>query len=190
MNTYYLLPCNCGRKIPVQPRQAGETVACTCGASLEVPSLLRLRTLEQAEVAAEPQRPPTAWNAGHSIIFIGAVVIVASIVIGILLYVYGPTDPYANLTPEQMRQAAQALTPLGSWRLWLLLERGGLEQRKRGMEIVYAELQTQHRIYWALLAILFGIGAALAAGGLAMVKLRKKKPRTGRMRDKRSRMKG
>ncbi len=183
MNIYYLLPCHCSRKIPVQPRQAGEIITCACGATLEVPNLLSLKTLERAEVQAEPKKSKTAWNTGHRIIFLGAVVIVASILIGIWLCLFRPPDPYANLTPEQMRQAAQALTPLGSWRLWLLLERGGLEMHKRGLEIVFAELQTQHRIYWVLLAILFGIGIALVAAGVILVKLPRNKPQTLKIRD-------
>jgi hypothetical protein len=41
----YLLDCPCGRKLPVNRSQAGETVACECGSEIRVPSLSKLREL-------------------------------------------------------------------------------------------------------------------------------------------------
>jgi len=175
VNAIYLLPCPCGRKIPVQPRQAGEIVTCECGTSLEVPTLLGLKTLERAEVPVEPKTAKPDWSAGHSLILLGAVIIFASIVLGGWLFWARPTDPYANFNPDQMRKLAENLTPLGSWRLWQRLESGGLEHRKLGVEIAFADQQAQHRIYWSLLAIIAGTGLTLVATGIIIMDLNKKK---------------
>ncbi|MCA9269712.1 MAG: hypothetical protein KDA41_14630 [Planctomycetales bacterium] len=39
----YAVPCQCGHRVEVSATQAGATVKCTCGASLDVPTLSQLR---------------------------------------------------------------------------------------------------------------------------------------------------
>ncbi|GHT14859.1 hypothetical protein FACS1894170_12200 [Planctomycetales bacterium] len=41
----YLLPCSCGLSVDVEPRQAGQTVVCSCGKTLQVPSLSKVKEL-------------------------------------------------------------------------------------------------------------------------------------------------
>ena len=53
----YLLPCSCGRKMPVEPRQAGQSVDCACGESLEIPTMLAMSALEPADSVAENPEP-------------------------------------------------------------------------------------------------------------------------------------
>ncbi|MGD0652792.1 MAG: hypothetical protein ABSA16_00475 [Thermoguttaceae bacterium] len=177
MNTIHLLPCSCGRKIPVQLRQAGEIVKCECGTSLEVPTLTGTKALQSVETTAEPQIARTAWTTGHRLTFFGGLVILAAIAIGGWLFWTRPVDPYANFTPEQMIQTAETLTPMQSLRFWQMLERGGLEYHKHGADIVFADLKAQHQIYWWLVAIVAGTGLALVAAGIIVLNLRKKKPR-------------
>jgi hypothetical protein len=169
VNIYYLLPCTCSRKIPVQPRQAGEIVTCACGATLEVPTLLRLKTLERAEIPAEPKKTKTPWTAGHRLIFIGALVIFLCVCIAAWLLFIRPTDPYANFTPEQMKLIAEKFTPVQNWNLWQNLQRSGLEHHKRYAEITFGEQLSQFKVYWALLALVAGIAAALIAAGIVLV---------------------
>ncbi len=176
MNAKYLLPCSCGRKIPVQLRQAGETVTCECGTSIEVPTLLGLKKLELAEVPAEPKTVKPHWTFGHGLIFAGELVILFAILIGVRLFWTRPVDPYADFTPEQMIQAAQTRTPIQSLRLWQMLERSGLERHKRGAEIAYVDMQAQYRVYWWILGLVVGMGVALIAAGITVLKLKKKKP--------------
>lgn len=45
--TTYLLPCSCGREIPIEPRQAGETVSCECGRTSAAPRCERSRTFDR-----------------------------------------------------------------------------------------------------------------------------------------------
>ena len=65
----YLLPCPaCNSQLPVETGQAGQTIRCSCGKSLEVPSIRGLRALEQ--VADE--RPATAaWTKRKGLAFLG-----------------------------------------------------------------------------------------------------------------------
>jgi hypothetical protein len=171
VNTYYLLPCTCSRKIPVQPHQAGDIVTCACGASLEVPKLSKLKTLEQDDIPAKTKAAQSAWNAGHRLIFIGLVVIIASIVIGILLFRAQSPGP---LTPEQTRNLIKNLPPSVTWYIWLDYEKNGLNRRKSVAEVYYEEKQSKHQIYWVLLAIVATSGAALIGTGIVLVNLRKK----------------
>jgi hypothetical protein len=53
--SHYLLPCGCGQQISVSAAQAGESLRCSCGATVEVPTMRELRELERVE-AKEPVR--------------------------------------------------------------------------------------------------------------------------------------
>lgn len=48
----YLLPCECGQSVEVEPGQAGQTVTCPCGKGLLVPSMLQVKALPVA-----PEKP-------------------------------------------------------------------------------------------------------------------------------------
>jgi hypothetical protein len=138
--------------------------------------MLKIKTLEQAEILDEPTTQKMAWSTGQRLIFIGVVVIHISMAYGCWLYFFrAPTDPYANFTPDQMRNMAQNLTPVGNWILWHRLEQGGLDKRKRGAEIFYEEQKTKYQIYWVILASIAGTGLAMIAAGIVVVELKKKK---------------
>ena len=175
--TYYLLHCPCGRKIPVQPPQAGEIVTCACGVSLEVPTLLALKALERTEVPSEPNPAKTAWGAGHRLIFLGVLIIIASVAIGGWLFFERPTDPFANLSPEQIKEAFQKLSPSDTWRRWLMYEKAGPTWPKGGLDIFLTEQKSQNQIYWWLLGFLAGAGLACVAAGIIVVHRSKKKVR-------------
>jgi hypothetical protein len=177
VNTLYLLPCPCGRKLPIQSRQAGEIITCHCGNSIEVPTMLGLKKLEQAELPVMPVTAKSIWTAGHRIIFLGGLVVFAAILIGAWLLWIRPVDPYADFTPDQMQKIAELLTPIQSLRFWQILERGGLEFHKRGVDIAFADLKVQYRVYWWLTGLTAGIGVLLIAGGIIVLSLRKR--RTG-----------
>jgi hypothetical protein len=177
MNTQFLLPCTCGRKIQVQLRQAGEIVTCECGNSVEVPTLSGLKRLEAVKEPAAPKNIQHQWTVGHALIFVGVLIILVAIgFCGRLLW-YGPSDPFANFTPEGMIQAAQSRTPLQSLRLWQMLVRGGLEHHKRGAEIYYEDEQKKHAVLWWLWSLLPISGVGLIAAGFIVLQFKKKKPR-------------
>ncbi len=64
----YLLPCSCGKSVPIEVSQAGQTVHCDCGATLDVPPLRHLRQLPTAteKVAV---KPPRSWSPAARILF-------------------------------------------------------------------------------------------------------------------------
>ncbi|MGA2797531.1 MAG: hypothetical protein ABSE63_08145 [Thermoguttaceae bacterium] len=176
MNTTYLLPCSCGRKIAVQLRQAGETVKCECGNSIDVPTLSNIKKLERFQSPAEPKTVQSYWTFEHGLIFAGGLVILVAIGLGGWLYWSGPADPYANFTPEQMIQGAATRTPIQSLRLWQALVRGGLEHHKRWAEVIFTDIQAQYQVYWWILGVVVGIGVALVAAGIIVLNLKKRKP--------------
>ena len=49
VSTKYLLPCSCGKSVPVETSQAGQEVVCECGLTLTVPSMLKIKKLQQAD---------------------------------------------------------------------------------------------------------------------------------------------
>jgi hypothetical protein len=176
VSTIYLLPCSCGCKIPVDSRQAGEIISCSCGATLEVPTLLTLRTLELASVPIQPETQKANWNTGHRLILLGAVVVLAGIVIGILLFWFRPTDPLANFSVEGIKETSQKLSPSASWTFWKYCETGGLQKRKQPVELFYESEQSQQFVFWCLLALVLGTGLTLATAGLIIIRYRGKKP--------------
>lgn len=65
----YLLPCPaCGTKSTVSTAQAGQTVQCSCGRTVEVPPL---RDLRQLESVGESERSQPSWNRRKGLIFLG-----------------------------------------------------------------------------------------------------------------------
>ncbi|MBP5620695.1 MAG: hypothetical protein J6X44_01640, partial [Thermoguttaceae bacterium] len=53
----YRLTCECGRSYPIEPRQAGQTLDCECGKTLQIPTMLKMKRLpewEEKENASEP----------------------------------------------------------------------------------------------------------------------------------------
>ena len=62
MSICYLLPCSCGNSVPVESHQAGGSVNCTCGQSLNVPSLRDLRELP-TKASGKIVRSKSQWGA-------------------------------------------------------------------------------------------------------------------------------
>jgi hypothetical protein len=45
----YSLTCECGQSQPVEPRQAGQSLICACGKTLQVPTMLQIKRLPEWE---------------------------------------------------------------------------------------------------------------------------------------------
>ncbi|MFM7843509.1 MAG: hypothetical protein ACKPEY_04670 [Planctomycetota bacterium] len=87
----YLLPCECGQKIPVSAGQAGQAIACACQRSVSVPQLRELRQLPVATDSQTSNVAPTAaaerWNQLHTLWFISVIAMVVSLVVVGLMFV-------------------------------------------------------------------------------------------------------
>lgn len=161
MRGKYLLPCSCGREIPVEAAQAGEQVRCTCGAELEVPTLLALATLKRAEPGPAATKPPATWGARQRLILVGAMITAASLGVGIRLYLGRPTIPVEKLSPAQ------------AWALWLDLREDVGQRRQR--EEQYLELLKQYHGWMGLVGFVAAVGVLTMAGSLLVPKSRSAK---------------
>ncbi|HTN74497.1 MAG TPA: hypothetical protein VL096_04595 [Pirellulaceae bacterium] len=75
--TKYLLPCSCGRSIPIEISQAGQSVTCTCGQTIDVPAMRTIRTFATAspEGAAPQRKEAPAWSQLQGLLFAGGVLL-------------------------------------------------------------------------------------------------------------------
>lgn len=113
----YLLPCPaCNSRLPVETGQAGQTIRCSCGNSVEVPSIRRLRALEQ--IADERPAAPT-WTKRKGLLFLGASMSTGALVAAAAVLALRPTlgddgGFKINVNEEAIRSEVAALPPLES----------------------------------------------------------------------------
>src|ERR1041385_6477136 len=95
MKAVYLLPCSCGKKVPVDAGQAGAQVKCDCGQQLAVPTFRALRNLEQEKPATEAAAGAAAgetseWNPVRGVMFSFGLLLslIAAVLIGYHLFTY------------------------------------------------------------------------------------------------------
>jgi len=99
----YRLPCSCGQSVRVSTSQAGQTVHCTCGAPLEVPTLRGLRSLPPDDPDNGTNRA-TAWENRQRLLFSLTLVSLGSLVLGGYLWMRLPAPPRAS-TPAEIKTA-------------------------------------------------------------------------------------
>ncbi|MBN2216592.1 MAG: hypothetical protein JW719_04375 [Pirellulales bacterium] len=123
MSTRYLLPCSCGRSIPVETTQAGQMVSCACGKTLEVPTLLKLRSLEpvadQHEAAVE-----RSWGGAQGLAIVGGVVTLIGVAGLAFFFLYRPVPPKAVHTEKNIARGIENLTLIQSEGVWEQLRHG------------------------------------------------------------------
>lgn len=74
----YLLPCPaCNSRLPVETGQAGQTIRCSCGSSVEVPSIRGLRALEPL---ADERPVAASWTRRKGLLFLGAAMSIGALV--------------------------------------------------------------------------------------------------------------
>jgi len=84
----YLLPCPaCNSRLPVETGQAGQTIRCSCGNSLEVPSIRGLRALVQV---AEERPTAASWTKRKGLLFLGAAVSIGALVAAAAVVAFRP----------------------------------------------------------------------------------------------------
>jgi hypothetical protein len=84
MKAEYLLPCSCGKKVPVDAGQAGAKVACSCGQQLAVPTFRALRDLERVTPAIAVVEG-SQWSTARGILFSFGT-LVSVVAAGLMLY--------------------------------------------------------------------------------------------------------
>jgi len=163
MATQYLFVCSCGRKTPIETRLAGQAWTCVCGVTHTLPSMLEISRLEPH--AAPASEPATAlWTLRQRLVFVGAVLLVAALVMAGVIGWNWPPAP-TPLTPERIRAHIDSLTVLRTLQVWGDLLHG-LEGRPRAELRAYREaaLWAQR---WLYVAGAIGLaGMATMAGAL------------------------
>jgi hypothetical protein len=162
----YLLPCPCGRQVVVEPRQAGETVPCSCGAQLQVPTLLGMKALDLAPTISGPEPVAKSWGIVGRLRLLGTVLVIVALVGGLLLHQYRPISRFDTIDPEWLQKAAQMLPPTRAWTEWERMKQG-LDRR------VDKQYQDELATFHFVLAFVAVIG--LAGVGLLAVGTRGKK---------------
>ena len=186
MKAKYLLPCPCGRQIPVQASQAGQQLQCECGAALEVPSMRGLAELERIgpTLDAAPSAParPTApasqtaqkkgrrsaqrrapvWGTRQRLLLIGALMATVGVGTGAYFYVFRPRI-----------LDAEVMAPIQTWNVWRDLSHG-IDQHP-AWESAYLEyLASYHR--WMIVAgAITGTGVIVMASSLLAPRSRRKR---------------
>ncbi len=123
MADQYLLPCpQCSHVHRVGVAQAGQTLNCVCGASVDVPTLSGLRRLEPVTEAAAT-KTGGSWSPRHGLVFLGLAVTVASLAWWAFLTLN--IDWHGEVQPkiaEQIVRDMESLTPADSILAWQFLK--------------------------------------------------------------------
>lgn len=149
MRLQYLLPCSCGRKLPVDLAQAGNRIHCECGAELEVPTLLHLKRLERAVPADSAATVEGAtWGARQRIALAGAVFSLAGIFFA----------AWCFTTRPRILDVAE-YPPMAALRLWESLKMG-IDLPPSGLEMaMFNKLEWHHR--WTVVGLIVAVLGAL-----------------------------
>ncbi|NLY01941.1 MAG: hypothetical protein GXY83_38135 [Rhodopirellula sp.] len=170
MSEKYLLPCPCGRRLVVQPSQAGETIACPCGSQLEVPSMQAVRQLEIARTISNRGSAP-GWGWRQAIMLLGALILVSALGLALYLHCVRPrlADPHV-------------LSPGQTWAVWQEL-RNGPDRNLTPWDKRFIDAVADNRhwkLVWLTIAACGAVVLAIAALG------KQSRPRRKIPRDPRS----
>jgi hypothetical protein len=124
----YLFPCRCGQKSVVELRQAGQSIVCRCGTTLQVPTMIELTALEVAPAESSPVPHEATWHWRQRLLLLGCVSLVAAAIAAACLYVGRPIAPSEIITPERIQQTVAQWTPRETWEAWESM-RQGLDRR-------------------------------------------------------------
>ena len=157
MSQKYLLPCSCGRKLPVDLAQTGHRVRCACGVELEVPTLLGLRRLPQAEVCDQAQGAPgRPWGASQRLVLGGTVLILLGLILATWFFVTRPRIIDVAKYP-----------PVATLPLWESLKMGVDIPLSNDEKNMFAYLEQCHR--WTVAGLVVAVlGMLVLSGSLLM----------------------
>lgn len=169
----YLVSCLCGRQHAVDTGQAGESLACGCGATVAVPTLRQLRQLPEARTEATLTARP-AWGFRQGAMTVSLLLAAICLVMaGASRFSERPVpkiDPVARTV--QVDKQVDAMTPLEAWQLWnnqyRSLSTTGFEVYKHpAAAVMQQNLDWHHWIQITTLAAaaVFGVTAAVLGFG-------------------------
>lgn len=141
----YLLPCSCGRQIPIEVTQAGQRLTCECGLVVDAPTMQGIRQLRPAEVqqAAAPTR--RFWGLRQQLVLLGAAVTLVA----------ATCAAYRHWARPRLIDVDR-LTVAQSWAVWQSF-RLGVSPRSRSYEQFLSDLKA-HRRWMGVIAAIGAIG--------------------------------
>lgn len=103
MTETYLLECECGKRNPVGPSQAGREVRCACGATLDVPALRAMRRLPVAETSAAEEH--STWSGRQRLWVVGGLLLALAAALGGFVRWNHPPPPEAAIKADLQAKA-------------------------------------------------------------------------------------
>jgi len=168
----YLLPCECGVRIPVGKAQAGEVVSCVCGRRIEVPTLLRLQSLDTIEVDQPLREVEASWDIRNGLIVVGVAITLFAAAGAVYFFFTRPARPDEQVSRERLNQRVDTMPLARTYEVWEYLRHG--LHRKRAINVDYQRAMKAYRIRLGVtLAILAAAGGATLVGGLALARSRR-----------------
>jgi hypothetical protein len=167
----YLLPCACGNQIPVEPKDAGLTVTCSCGAQLKVPNTRGMAALPRVSTGDEAVENSSAagWGLKNQLLTAGLMSSVFGAGLLAFAFLTNPSDPSRELARREFQNIP--LAQLES--LWQQYSTKGLEPLESPQMIAYEQLRDEkNRMRW--------IGGVVAVAGLGLLAASAAVPRQGR----------
>lgn len=172
MADQYLLSCECGNNLVIEPRLAGGEVTCTCGKVVRVPTLREMRSLPRAEPDKPSKAPPaTEWSPWQGVLLtVGVLMVIASMIrVGYVAYQYMGVPEMETETQfvQQVEENIQAATPLQALVTWERLLHDGLDEQilpptYKQLEIARTNMTNDMKRWGAVL----GVGALMTIASL------------------------
>jgi hypothetical protein len=158
----YLLPCACGRQYTIEPRQAGTTIHCACGGTLDAPTMMQITALEPVPPEDAVPSSLSAWGTRHRMGLVGVVLMIVGALGLAALALNHPVPQVEEVDVAVLRREAERLPPAVTWRYWEMLKRG-LDQQ---IDEKYAAAMDRYRIGQGASSLVALVGAALLAAAL------------------------
>ena len=166
----YLLPCQCGQKLPVDASQAGLRIRCVCGAQPQVPTLRGLATLERA-IASSAGPRARSWGPRQAVAFLGLSIFTVAAAAAVVLWFTFPKFPdfqYDQVDRQAIEQFVNGLSVQESLELFESMRQGMPQGGELPPIAEYQAKATVHRRYLLAMAITAGVGGLLLLGSLVM----------------------
>lgn len=152
MRVKYLLPCSCGQKIAVESSQAGQSILCSCGKSMEVPTMKGLRQLEQyVDTANEPKATSSFGGSAIGIALLGFVILGAGA--GFMTWMH--------FTQRPILIDMDYMSPWDTWLMWQSLREG--VQLPEFAESPYFQAKKVYDQYMTVGAVIMALGGVTVA---------------------------
>lgn len=171
MVTKYLLPCSCGREAQVEIGQAGSSIPCECGLTLNVPTMRGLRALQSVEMqdASQPKLGQSEWGTRQGLILLGLVIAVLAAIPAGYYFRKLPSKPELDV-PAVVALNSKYIDEFGLTDSWIFFQRDivqlGLQDVPPPQLAEYDREFAAHGGTVGMFLAVAALGLLMAIGGL------------------------